>query len=69
MKRKERFLAALRMEVPDRVPMTDFIFQQPLYGSCIDFADVGSSFDRTAVAKTFDDTHNIGLGKFGILHK
>jgi len=31
MKRKERFLAALRREIPDRVPMFDFLFQQPMY--------------------------------------
>jgi len=30
MTRKERFLAALRVEQPDRVPMFDFLFQQPL---------------------------------------
>lgn len=31
MKRKERFLTAVRAEQPDRVPMFDFLFQQPLY--------------------------------------
>lgn len=31
MNRKERFLAALRHEIPDRVPMFDFLFQQPMY--------------------------------------
>jgi len=31
MTRKERFLAALRHEIPDRVPMFDFLFQQPMY--------------------------------------
>ena len=31
MKRSERFLAALRREVPDRVPMFDFLFQQPMF--------------------------------------
>ena len=35
MKRKERFLAALRGEVPDRVPMFDFLFQQPLFEELI----------------------------------
>ena len=35
MKRKERFLAALRREVPDRVPMFDFLFQQPLFEELI----------------------------------
>jgi uroporphyrinogen decarboxylase len=31
MKRKERFLTAVRGELPDRVPMYDFLFQQPMY--------------------------------------
>jgi uroporphyrinogen decarboxylase len=35
MKRQERFLAALRREVPDRVPLFDFLFQQPLFQALI----------------------------------
>ncbi len=35
MKRKERFLAALRREIPDRVPLFDFLFQQPLFEALI----------------------------------
>lgn len=35
MKRRERFLAAVRGEQPDRVPLFDFLFQQPLYGALI----------------------------------
>ena len=35
MTRKERFLTALRNQVADRVPMTDFLFQQPLYEALI----------------------------------
>ena len=35
MTRKERFLAALRGEIPDRVPMFDFLFQQPMYEALI----------------------------------
>ncbi|RPJ45451.1 MAG: hypothetical protein EHM21_09380 [Chloroflexi bacterium] len=31
MNRKERFLAAVRRQPVDRVPMFDFLFQQPLY--------------------------------------
>jgi len=31
MKHKERFLTTLARQVPDRVPMFDFLFQQPLY--------------------------------------
>jgi uroporphyrinogen decarboxylase len=35
MKRKERFLAALQHRPVDRVPMYDFLFQQPLYQALI----------------------------------
>lgn len=35
MTRKERFLAALRVQQPDRVPMFDFLFQQPMYEALI----------------------------------
>ena len=35
MKRTERFLAAVRREVPDRVPLFDFLFQQPLFEALI----------------------------------
>jgi uroporphyrinogen decarboxylase len=35
MKRKDRFLAAVRGEIPDRVPMFDFLFQQPLFEALI----------------------------------
>ncbi len=35
MKRKDRFLAALDLRVPDRVPLFDFLFQQPLYEALI----------------------------------
>jgi len=41
MKRKERFLAALRREIPDRVPMFDFLFQQPIYDVLIGHAPEG----------------------------
>ena len=32
---RERFLAAVRLEKPDRVPMFDFLFQQPMYEALI----------------------------------
>jgi uroporphyrinogen decarboxylase len=32
---KERFMSALRREIPDRVPMFDFLFQQPMYREII----------------------------------
>jgi hypothetical protein len=35
MTRKERFLTALRVAQPDRVPMFDFLFQQPMYEALI----------------------------------
>ena len=35
MTRKERFLTALKVQQPDRVPMFDFLFQQPLYEALI----------------------------------
>ena len=35
MLRRERFLAALRKEQTDRLPMFDFLFQQPLYEELI----------------------------------
>lgn len=35
MKRKERFMAALNLQEPDRVPMFDFLFQQPMYEALI----------------------------------
>lgn len=38
MNKTERFLAALRCEVPDRVPMFDFLFQQSIYTALIGHA-------------------------------
>jgi uroporphyrinogen decarboxylase len=35
MNRKQRFLTALRAGQPDRVPMFDFLFQQPMYEALI----------------------------------
>lgn len=35
MTRQERFLTALRVQQPDRVPLFDFLFQQPLYEALI----------------------------------
>jgi uroporphyrinogen decarboxylase len=31
MNRKQRFLSAVHHQIPDRVPMFDFLFQQPMY--------------------------------------
>jgi len=35
MERKERFFAALQHRPVDRVPMFDFLFQQPMYEALI----------------------------------
>ena len=35
MKRKERFMAAVKLQKPDRVLMFDFLFQQPMYEKLI----------------------------------
>ena len=35
MNRKERLLTALRVEQPDRVPLFDFLFQEPMYEALI----------------------------------
>jgi hypothetical protein len=35
MTRQERFLTALRVRQPDRVPLFDFLFQQPMYESLL----------------------------------
>ena len=35
MKRKERFLTALNLKQPDRVPLFDFLFQEPMYEALI----------------------------------
>jgi uroporphyrinogen decarboxylase len=35
MKRNERFMAALQRQIPDRVPLFDFLFQRPLYEKLI----------------------------------
>jgi len=35
MNRKERFLTAIKRQQPDRVPLFDFLFQEPLYEASI----------------------------------
>ncbi len=35
MTRQERFLTALKVQEPDRVPLFDFLFQQPMYEALI----------------------------------
>jgi uroporphyrinogen decarboxylase len=49
MNRRERFLKAVNLQQPDRVPMFDFLFQQPMYEALIGHRP--ESFDgRDAVA-------------------
>ncbi|MFH1740903.1 MAG: hypothetical protein ABIH23_18005 [bacterium] len=35
MTHKERFLTAVKVQQPDRVPLFDFLFQQPMYEELI----------------------------------
>ena len=41
MTRKQRFMTALDLQQPDRVPMFDFLFQQPMYEALIGHAPEG----------------------------
>ena len=41
MNRRERFLTALKVQQPDRVPMFDFLFQRPMYQSLIGHMPTG----------------------------
>jgi uroporphyrinogen decarboxylase len=57
MQRQERFLAALHRETPDRVPMFDFLFQQPMYSALIGHAPEGYNAEdavRCALALDHD---------------
>lgn len=55
MLRKERFLAALRGETPDRVPMFDFLFQQPMYAQLIGHTPEGyNGADAVRLALALD---------------
>jgi len=63
MRRKERFLTAVRRQEPDRVPLFDFLFQQPIYEALIgrrpeaynarDAVDCALALDHDAVAIIF----------------
>lgn len=44
-------------------------FQQTLYGASIDFTDVCCRFNRTAMAKAFDNAYHIHCGQLGVLHE
>jgi uroporphyrinogen decarboxylase len=49
MNRKERFMTALRVRQPDRVPLFDFLFQEPMYEALIGHRPGGYN-GRDAVA-------------------
>jgi uroporphyrinogen decarboxylase len=53
--RKERFLTAVRLQQPDRVPMFDFLFQQPMYEALIGRRPASySGCDAVALALALD---------------
>lgn len=64
MKRKERFLKAVRGEQPDRVPMFDFLFQEPLYDRLIGHRP-GSYNGRDAIACALALDHDAVWIPFG----
>jgi len=57
VKRQERFLTALRRQVPDRVPMFDFLFQEPLFEALIGHRP-GSYNGRDAVECALELDHD-----------
>jgi uroporphyrinogen decarboxylase len=64
MTRKERFLTAVRGKQPDRVPMFDFLFQQPLYEALIERRP-GAYNARDAVACALALNHDAVWVPFG----
>ena len=64
MTRKDRFLTAVRGEQPDRVPLFDFLFQQPLYETLIGHRP-GTYNARDAVACALALDHDAVWLPFG----
>ena len=64
MTRKERFLTAVRGKQPDRLPMFDFLFQQPLYEAMIGHRP-GNYNARDAVACALALDHDAVWSPFG----
>ena len=64
MTRKERFLTAVRGKQPDRLPMFDFLFQQPLYEALIGHRP-GNYNARDAVACALALDHDAVWLPFG----
>ena len=55
MTRKERFLTAAQAKQPDRVPMFDFLFQEPMYEALIGHRPGAyNTKDAVALALTLD---------------
>ena len=64
MTRKERFMAAVKVQQPDRVPMFDFLFQQPIYEAMIGHKPGGYNA-RDAVACALALNHDAVWLPFG----
>jgi uroporphyrinogen decarboxylase len=55
MTHRERFLKAVKLQVPDRVPMFDFLFQEPMYEALIGHRPGAyNARDAIALAKALD---------------
>ncbi len=55
MTRRERFMTAVRRGLPDRVPMFDFLFQEPLYEALLGHRPgVYNAADAVALALALD---------------
>jgi uroporphyrinogen decarboxylase len=66
MTRKERFMAALAGRSPDRVPMFDFLFQEPMYEALIGHRPAGGAYNgRDAVACALALEHDAVWVPFG----
>ena len=62
--RKERFLMAVKLQQPDRVPMFDFLFQEPMYEALIGHRPGAyNARDAIALAKALD--HDLVWVPFG----
>ena len=53
MRPKDRFLAALKRQPVDRVPLCDFLFQRPLFQEGIGRTPDGYNARKDAMAQSF----------------
>ena len=67
MNRKERFHSALKLQIPDRVPMFDFLFQKPMYDVLIGHRpEVYNGPDAVRLALALDhDGVWLAFGSYG----